>query len=411
MKKAVMYGAGNIGRGFVGMLFSQSGYEVVFVDINPVVIDRMNEEHRYPVRIVGEEKYREEIVENVRAVNASNKDIVAEEIAGADIMATAVGVGVLPRIAAPIALGLRKRWERGNFNPLNIIICENLLGADGFLRKLIKQELDGQEAAYFDEKVGLVEASIGRMVPVMTPEMQEGNPLRVWVEPYCELPVDKAGFKGEIPQIKNMVPFEPFDFYIQRKLFMHNMGHAATAYLGFLDGKTYIWEAVRNPFIKLAVLRALQESAVAMSQEHGAELKNLLEHAEDLLYRFGNRLLGDTVERVGRDPIRKLSSNDRLTGAAKLCAKQGILPVYISLGIAAGFLFAPAGDEAAADIREFIGCKGIEAAIREFCGLDGTDGISRNVRGFYGMFEKGSSLQEVLEKAEKIKRGHEWVIS
>jgi len=403
MKKAVMYGAGNIGRGFIGQLFSKSGYEVVFIEVNPVIVNKLNEDHRYPIKVVSDDTYEEIIIENVRAVNGLDIKEVANEIASADIMATAVGVNVLPRIVKPVAQGLKQRWETGNHSPLNIIICENLLDANRYLEGLIKQELNDDERKLFDETIGLVEASIGRMVPVMTTEMQEGNPLKVWVEPYCELPVDKDAFKGEVPEIVNMVPFTPFDFYIQRKLFMHNMGHATTAFLGFLNKNTYIWEACRNSTIKLIALRALEESAIAMSNEHGVPLQKLIEHAEDLIYRFGNRLLGDTVERVGRDPVRKLSEHDRLIGAAKLCIKQDVDPVFISIGIAAGYLFAPENDEFAKKVQEVTNKEGIEKALAQFSNLDSTSPIFRYVVDFYNMLKDGTSFEDILEKAEKLK--------
>lgn len=140
--------------------------------------------------------------------------------------------------------------------------------------------------------IGLVEASIGRMVPVMTQEMQGGNVLRVCVEEYGELPVDKAAFKGEIPDIKNMKPYSPFDFYIQRKLYIHNMGHAMTAYLGKLKEYSFIWEAIMDPSIKYVVSKAMQDSAVALSKEHSFGVEEILNYVDDLIYRFGNKQLG-----------------------------------------------------------------------------------------------------------------------
>lgn len=403
MKKAVMYGAGNIGRGFIGQLFSQSDYEVYFIDINSVIIDRLNEDHCYPIKIVTDEGYDEIVVKNVHGINAINTGQVADAIASADIMATAVGVNVLPRIVRPVVEGLRKRWSSGNFTPLNVIICENMLDANHYMERLIKQELSDGERSIFDRTIGLVEASIGRMVPVMTMDMQEGNPLRVYVEEYCKLPVDKDAFKGEIPSIVNMMPVSPFSFYIHRKLFMHNMGHAIAAYLGFLNGFTYIWEACRNSTIKIITLRALQESVIALSKEHGVPVQVLLEHADNLIYRFGNRLLGDTIERVGKDPIRKLSENDRLIGAAKLCLMHGVTPVYIAVGIAAGFMFKPKRDESAAKIQEFTESEGIESALRKFCGISGSNSVSMLVIEFYNMLRQGENLERILERAEKLK--------
>ena len=52
MKKAVMYGAGNIGRGFIGQLFSESGYEVAFIDVNREIIDQLNRDGQYPVGVL-----------------------------------------------------------------------------------------------------------------------------------------------------------------------------------------------------------------------------------------------------------------------------------------------------------------------------------------------------------------------
>lgn len=382
-KKAVMYGAGNIGRGFIGQLFSESGYEVVFIDVNKKIVNALNAEGRYPIKVVSDEFTKEICVENVRAVDGMDIEAVAQEIADADIMATAVGVNVLPRIAGPIARGLMRRWINQNFKPLNIIICENMIDANHYLYNLVKELLEEDFADNFEKLVGFVEASIGRMVPVMTEQMQEGNPAKVWVEPYCELPVDKNAFKGPIPDIKNMIAFSPFDFFIQRKLFMHNMAHATVAYLGFLNNCTYIWQAVKIDKIKDTAFKALEEAAFALSKEHNVETGELLSHANDLINRFGNKLLGDTVERVGKDPVRKLSANDRLVGAAKLCLKHGINPLHICMGIAAGFKFAPDNDDVAKSLQKDIGVFGFENVFQRVTGLDKDSSIFNTVMDYF----------------------------
>ena len=198
--KAVMYGAGNIGRGFIGMLFSASGYEVTFIDVAEKLIDALNREKTYPVRIVSNEGFEDIDVERICAVNGNNTEAAAQAIAEADIMATAVGVNILKYIVPNLAAGIRRRIQAGG-SPLNIIICENLIDADKLLAKLIRAELSEPEQDWFDKNIGLVEASIGRMVPVQTEEMKAGNPLRICADKYDFLPVDKAAFKGEIPDI------------------------------------------------------------------------------------------------------------------------------------------------------------------------------------------------------------------
>jgi len=368
-KKAVIYGAGNIGRGFIGQLFSLSGYEVVFLDINAAVIDRLNVDRSYPLRLVSAGESRETIIENVRGVDSSNIGAAAVEIATADIMATAVGAGVLPRIAPVIAKGLEVRWQQGNAAPLNILICENLPNAHKVLESLLLEKLDGRLHALFHERVGLVEASIGRMVPAATVEMQEGNPLRVWAEPYCELPVDLDDFKGPLPEITGMKACSPFGFFLERKLYLHNMSHAILAYLGRLNGYEYIWQAVRNRKVAGVARGALAESSQALAIKHNVPLAELAVFSGDLMRRFDNPLLGDTVVRVGRDPVRKLGRHDRLAGAAFLCLEQGIVPEYISMGIAAALLFTAEGDEASQQIQRSIRDKGLAGTLERCCGI------------------------------------------
>jgi len=66
--KLVQFGAGNIGRSFIGQLFSRAGYEVVFADVVPEVIRLLNERRRYRVEIK-DDPPGTIWVENVRAVD------------------------------------------------------------------------------------------------------------------------------------------------------------------------------------------------------------------------------------------------------------------------------------------------------------------------------------------------------
>lgn len=332
--KAVMYGGGNIGRGFIGMLFSESGYEVTFIDVAESVVRELQEKGEYPLRYVTSQGHQDLLIKPVTAVNGNDMDSVAEAIAECDIMATAVGARILKFIIPNLVAGLRKRWAAGK-GPLNIIICENLMDANLVLERMLKEQLTEEECQLLDTQVGLVEASIGRMVPVQTDEMKDGEPLRVCVEQYGFLPVDQAAFKGEIPEIKNMIPFEPFDFFIKRKLYIHNMGHATCAYLGDILGLEYICQAIDQNEIYIIVRNAMEESAIALSSKYGVPLEDIMKHISDLLYRFTNAALKDTCKRVGGDPGRKLSPQDRLVGSASLALNQGITPAYIAIGAAA----------------------------------------------------------------------------
>jgi mannitol-1-phosphate 5-dehydrogenase len=381
--KAVMYGAGNIGRGFIGMLFSQSGYETVFIDINKETIELLNEKHEYPVKVVSNDNQNEIIVKNVRAVNGNNIETVADEIASCDIMCSAVGVNILPYIAENLAEGIRRRSKSNS--ELNIIICENLINADEYLKSLVKEQLEEQYYEYLENNVGFIEASVGRMVPVMTEETKEGNPLKVWVEPFCTLPVDKEAFKGGIPSIKNMEPSSPFEYHIQSKLFLHNMGHSLTAYLGSPKGYEFIWQAIEDAKIREICQKAMEASALALSKEHNKPYEQVKAYAYDLISRFGNRYLGDTTARVGKDTKRKLLANDRLAGATMLCKKHGIDNSNILYGIVAGLLFK-SDDSGTKEVQLLLEQKGIGAVLEEICGFEkGTSEYDNTIKLYNAM--------------------------
>ena len=370
MSKAVQFGAGNIGRGFIGQLFSRSGYELVFAEVDAAVVAAMNAARRYPVRVVSASGDSETYVENARAVNGADVAAVAREIADADVVGTAVGANILPRIAPNLAAGLKLRWEKGNERPLNVILCENLVDADKAFREMVAARLEGADKERLTRLVGFVRASVGRMVPVMTDAMREGNILRIWVEEYDHLPVDAAGFAGPPPAVRNMEPVAPFELYVQRKLYIHNMGHAAVAYLGALRGYAYIWEAVGDPAIAATARSAMRESASAIAADHGVDVQPLLDHVEDLLGRFANRKLGDTIERVGRDLPRKLAPRDRLLGARELCARHGLPRGHILDALAAALLFK---DSASTAVRDKVAAEGPRSVLEGLCALKAGD--------------------------------------
>ena len=378
MKTAVMYGGGNIGRGFIGKVFADSGYEVCFLDIMQDVIDEMNARGQYTVRIVSNAGEEDTVVKPVRAVN-SLTDQAIDEIVNCRIMATAVGVNVLPKIAPVIARGVAARMARTG-EPLDIILCENQLGADKLMRGWINEQLNDAQRAWADENLGLVEASIGRMVPPLTPEMRAKDKLLICVEPYSDLPVDKDAFRGEIPDLVGLIPYSPFEFYIERKLFLHNGGHALCAYLGYEKGYEYIWQAIADPEIHDAAKASMMTSARALIAKFGEGIReNVENNVTDLLFRFQNRALKDTVARVGADPVRKLRRNDRIVGAALLAIEEGVDPMPIVKGIVAALHFDRPEDATAPQLQSDLKARGIGYVMEHYMELKPEEPLYRMI--------------------------------
>ncbi len=338
MKKAVIYGAGNIGRGFIAELVNRSGYEVVFVDVDEALVALLNHRRCYPVTYIVDDMRQDVLITGVRAVNGRDSQAVVEEIADCDLLATAVGAAVLPKIAPIVAEGIRSRMAQLPLQPLNIILCENMMDGGGCFRALVSHALD-MPAVLIDAYVGFVPASVGRMVPVMTPALRGENLLRVCVEPYAILSVDREAFRGPIPDIFGMHAHNGFDFYIKRKLYVHNMGHAAAAWLGASKGFEHIYEVMDDPELRQAVRAAMLAASEALSRAYGKPFPPLVAYADDLLARFANRALEDTVSRVGADLDRKLAPGERIVGAINLCVQTGVDAGPLLTALAAALRF------------------------------------------------------------------------
>lgn len=329
MKRAVVFGAGGIGRGFLGPVFAAAGWRVTFVDVSEALVARLNSDGSYRQIVVHRE--REEViqVDGVDALLISANDDVVAAVADADMVATAVGASNLPPVAVLLAEGLEARARAGR-GPLDMLICENLHDAPKVLRALIDEEGRSPLA-----EAGLARTSIGRMVPVQIPN--EASPTDVRVEPYSFLPYEAAALVGPPPEVEHLVAVtDSFDMYADRKLYLHNMGHCMLAYLGESRGLEFIWESVEQIDLRYFVRSAMTEAAGALSVRYGVPLADLLRHVDDLLARFRNHGLGDTNARVGRDPLRKMQPGDRMLGSYALCLEAGVTPSYVALAVALG---------------------------------------------------------------------------
>lgn len=305
----VQWGAGNIGRAFIAQVFASNGYRVCFIDIDTPLIDLLNKSGAYTVRTIDGEVVKELRVEGVTAVHVEDEEQVASWITQADLMGVSVGANAWPAIAAPLARAIARRYEQRPERALDIILAENMNNGARIVQELLKAHLDASFP--FSAYVGLIETSIGKMVPIQDPS----DRLLLRGEGYDELIVDARGFINAIPAVRQLRAVEPIEAYVKRKLYIHNMAHASAAYLGSLydDSITSIADALRIDRVAATVRRAMEQAKEVLLQRYPQTFtaEALDDHIEDLLKRFANRALGDTISRVGRDLRRKLRWDDR----------------------------------------------------------------------------------------------------
>jgi len=370
----VQFGAGAIGRGFVGQLWAEADYEVVFVDVDETLVAALNARRAYPLRLVAPNgQVDERTVAPVRAVLASDREAVAHELARCAFACTAVGVHVFAHLAPTLAAGIAARARFAEQHVFNVLCCENQNQAGALLRAAVRAALppnDPATVAYLEKQTGFVDASVGRMVPVQTAETRARDPLLVVAEPYAELPIDAVAWLGPVPEVAGLSARPNFGGYVARKLFTHNGGHALLAYLGAERGHTFIWQAAGDPELVAGLRGFWDETGTALVRAFGFDPAEQRAHEDDLLRRFQNRALGDTVARVARDPARKLRGDDRLVGAALLCLAQNVPPVNVCHAIAAALRYkGEADDPSAGRVREEVTREGVFGALTVLSGL------------------------------------------
>lgn len=361
--KALHFGAGNIGRGFIGKLLAEAGAELTFADANTQLVDRINQSKEYKVNVVGTQ-HQVDTVSNVSAVNATSSDVL-EQIRKADMITTAVGPQVLDKIAGTLAEGLRLRFEDGNISPLNIIACENMVRGTSHLKGEVLKTLPAEYHERLEQLVGFVDSAVDRIVPPAS----SSDPLEVTVESFSEWIVDKGQFRGAIPQVKGMELTDNLIAFVERKLFTLNTGHIITAYLGHLKGYGTIREAIEDPAIRDKVRLAMQQSGEVLVQRYGFDREQHQAYIEKILGRFANPYLVDEIDRVGRQPLRKLGADDRLIKPLRGTLEYGLPNGALLEGIAAALYYQNADDPQAVQLQTWLAEEGPRAALVKATGL------------------------------------------
>lgn len=364
--KAVHFGAGNIGRGFVGLLLHEAAYEVVFADVNAELIDALAAADSYDVHLVGEQS-ETKTVTGFRAINsATDEEALVAEIATADVVTTAVGPRILRFVAPVIAKGLAAR--AADAPRLAVMACENAIGASDLLAAELMDGLpDDDTREELGARAVFANTAVDRIVPAQAPDAG----VDVTVETFYEWVVDRSPFGGNEPGIPGAHFVDSLGPYIERKLFTVNTGHATVAYTGFLEGATTISEAIAIPAVREAAEAALRETSAALSAKHGLPAEELAAYREKILGRFANPYLVDEVTRVGREPIRKLGRDDRFVGPASDYAQYvGGIPAALLAAIGAALRFDVPEDSQSVELQRLLDGAEASAIVEEVMGVE-----------------------------------------
>ena len=385
--QAVHFGAGNIGRGFIGLLLSQSDYDVTFITRNKTKISQLQLRNEYPVNIANQAN-NQMIVRNVTAISTQDKYAIASQIANAHLITTAVGVKNLPNIAPKIALGIRLRKLMNNTDPLHIIACENSINNSTKLKKIVYQHLPKEFHEYTARFVAFPNTAVDRIVPAI----HHKDPLEVTVEPYYEWIIDRSAMLEGLPPIEGVQLVDSLEAFIERKLFTVNTGHCSIAYLGYLNGYSTTQEVMTDPQLSTYIKKVMQETGDMLVEKHDFDRKEQTQYINKTLKRFSNPYLTDDIVRIGRSPLRKLSLNDRLVRPTMLSYDLGLDVSNLTNTIAAALLYDHDEDPEAIELKRAFQTQTIHEVITKYLGIPTNHPIHQKVAKKYTTFKNALQL-------------------
>jgi mannitol-1-phosphate 5-dehydrogenase len=360
--KAVVIGAGRVGCGFLGHLLAEAGHEVVVIARDAAIADRINRHNGYLVRLVrAGARPQEHEVRGVRAVLAEARDQVADEIAGAAMVGTAVGARHLDQVAPSIAAGLLRAAA-----PVNVVACENAANPGELLRQAVSR---AGGATYDATRHGFASGLVFRIVAERLLDDDVRTPVTFTADNDQRLVVDGAGLVGSLPELSGLELTSSYPAWVRRKLYTFNAAHAAAAFLGRLKGYTYVHAAVRDPQIRAIVREIAELGRRGLQVRYGADLAR----GASIVPRLDNAALDDTVERVSADPLRKLAAEERLAGAAVCVQEAGLWPEPHAIVIAAAIRAAVQDGSTVLEPAQLL---------RTVCGLDPDAPTGRAVLGW-----------------------------
>lgn len=391
-KKAVHFGGGNIGRGFVAEFLHNSGYEVVFVDVMDPLIEALQKTPSYTVTEIGDDGEREFKIDHFRAINSKHEMAkVVEEIASADVVTCAVGPNILKFVAEPVAKAIEARTLD---YPLAVIACENMINATtawkGFIEKYIEEKLNKDTLNSIDKRARYANSAIDRIVPAQDADAG----MNVKIEKFFEWCVEQKPFEngGKKPEIEGVHYVDDLEPYIERKLFTVNTSHATAAYYGHNRGVKYIHEVLQTKDLHDIVRDAVKETAKLIVDKHGVSVQEQNDYVEKIVKRISNPVLKDGVERVGRAPLRKLSRKERFVGPAAQLVERGEKVDALLGAIEMAYRFQNVeGDEESAELAKILKENSAEDVVSKVNGLDKS----------HGLFAKIVPIVEKVQKDSK----------
>jgi mannitol-1-phosphate 5-dehydrogenase len=370
-EKIVIWGAGKIGRGFIADLYSNAGFKITFVDADAKLVEKLKNKKSYSLcHMYSDGTSKCSKIGDYDVLHISEAEKLSRLMTDVAVLSVSVFPKHFEDVARDLAQFIQKRKQDGVQSPLNMLLCSNIFEPGVKMDKAIRSFLDEESISYYEQFIGIAECIVIRMVVPPSERQLAEDELVVVTNGYPELIVDKAAWKGVLPDVPGIRMTDDIVAFEARKLFTYNMLHALYSYVGQRKGLQYVYDCTKDPEVQYIAQHALDEVLDAVKMQYNADQEDVAAWRRGVLANMANPSLHDELPRVGADPVRKLAREDRLTGAALLCMNNGMMPYYLVKAIAAGILYANEQDEKSLEIARYLKKEGIRKTVIHYCGLD-----------------------------------------
>ena len=287
MKKAIHFGAGNIGRGFIGPVLQENKYEVIFVDVDERLINKINTSKEYKVFKLGNTKDTSINVQNVNAVSLNNFSTIPDILNEVSLISSSVG----PKFVQDVFDVINKVQFK---NEVTFIAFENMYRASSTVQK-------NSEAS--NPNLTVIDAVVDKIIPP-----QKKDSIDIIVENYGSIILDES--KTKLLKISDIVKYGNYEEEFIKKLWLLNGLHLQLAYFGISKGYKYIHEIYKSDEGKEFAMKASSELMNAFSL-FTKKYDDIEEFSLKINDRFSSDKINDELVRIARNPKIKFSENER----------------------------------------------------------------------------------------------------
>lgn len=373
MKKVLIIGAGRSGRGMLGELYDADQFNITFADINSNLIEGLRNQGYYTVQMkeIATGKCVERTIENYSVLDVSKEyDTYIATFAKFKYVSIAVMAEDFDSVSKAISDMIIYRKENNIKDTMYITLGANYVGLRKKFEELINEYLKDYKICPNDVNVHLLMSIVNRknLLPENAENLQDHY--RVIGDNKPVLRVDDDDLLREEKDLPSFFRLENnLDAAMAIKIWTGNVVQCSMAFVALQKNYEYTDEAANDNDSSRYAYFASKEAYEAVKQEYGLSERSE-EESKYTVTIFRSTKFRDSLYRIARQPIRKFKKNDRFVGPALCCLKHGIVPYYITLCLAYGFLYRNPKEPDTILIEKYINEKGIQKAIIHFCELN-----------------------------------------